>query len=701
MKRLVYALLAVAVLLPTIAQAELNKKDALPKTVDQKIYKAESVDKIKVEKVKGKDQTQDRATWVPLINVNGMVWNGGNSLNNTAYDPVSGTFYWIGSFNTNVAEEGEDQDLDGELRVLYTQNLGTAENPPASADFMEEIIYSSTTNAVGMASIAVQNTSGTTNPLEPNMGAITWIYPESSNYFAEGVSYVVKDDNGNFMDDLEVFGPFSNENGGSTNNELRWGIPKIYTHEYEGMPYYFNVASLSPEEGSNEVFGQNGIGVVSADLSEASFYIDMVWSQDNYPTTSEGGSYSTPLYFSIDEAGNLYGANFNFNTDQDISTLPENPFERVPSITKNSSRGMQFEWSEMDVMDQSLLEAWYESVGGFAATTAAWLPGSMAYTDFDLMALAEDHVVMALPMVIWNSDDEATPIIALAEYKDNDWSMEIIAELQENIVFYDAFYPEIMRDTVTVDGMEPFDYFTGNFRGYEVQLAMTDAGELVCKWIDYSPNYVQLDEPILLNGEAELAIEDSIYSTDIYIAYKSDLNSNTWSEKVNISDDDIFNKATNMPPRIPSLNQIPMTQLQFAGSFTQTYAYRESLYPEFFYEYFYDGANQTVHYSTLSAGEVNSVRTDKIKFAVDVTEPYPNPATNSATIGYTLEQAAQVNIDLYNSMGVKVADIHDGYKSAGFNAETMELNSVASGTYFIYITIDGVSLGSKVLNVVK
>ena len=62
---------------------------------------------------------------------------------------------------------------------------------------------------------------------------------------------------------------------------------------------------------------------------------------------------------------------------------------------------------------------------------------------------------------------------------------------------------------------------------------------------------------------------------------------------------------------------------------------------------------------------------------------YPNPASKTATITYTLEKNANLELSIYNVLGEKVETIQDGKQSAGKQSITVDLSAYPEGNYFV------------------
>jgi hypothetical protein len=90
-------------------------------------------------------------------------------------------------------------------------------------------------------------------------------------------------------------------------------------------------------------------------------------------------------------------------------------------------------------------------------------------------------------------------------------------------------------------------------------------------------------------------------------------------------------------------------------------------------------------YQLNGAGEESFVvETTPSEFALD--SNYPNPVQTSTTIEYKLKEARSVTMEVYNTLGQKVATLVDEEKEAGSHSVSWEAgNEIASGVYFYRI----------------
>jgi hypothetical protein len=68
---------------------------------------------------------------------------------------------------------------------------------------------------------------------------------------------------------------------------------------------------------------------------------------------------------------------------------------------------------------------------------------------------------------------------------------------------------------------------------------------------------------------------------------------------------------------------------------------------------------------------------------------YPNPFNPSTTIRFTLGDAANVNLTVYDVNGSQVANLVNGYRQAGAHSVTFDGSNLASGVYMYKLTANG------------
>jgi hypothetical protein len=98
------------------------------------------------------------------------------------------------------------------------------------------------------------------------------------------------------------------------------------------------------------------------------------------------------------------------------------------------------------------------------------------------------------------------------------------------------------------------------------------------------------------------------------------------------------------------------------------------------------------HYvSILGSGFKVVVPTDDLPESYSMKNNYPNPFNPSTEIKYSLPEAANVNLKVYNVMGQEVATLINNNMSAGFHSITFDANTLPSGVYIARMNAVGQS----------
>ena len=85
----------------------------------------------------------------------------------------------------------------------------------------------------------------------------------------------------------------------------------------------------------------------------------------------------------------------------------------------------------------------------------------------------------------------------------------------------------------------------------------------------------------------------------------------------------------------------------------------------------------------------------------NLSQNYPNPFNPSTKIQFSLPQTSNVRLEVYNSIGAKIAVLVDGEKAAGFHTVTFQANSYASGMYFYTLSANGRTISTKKMILIK
>lgn len=80
---------------------------------------------------------------------------------------------------------------------------------------------------------------------------------------------------------------------------------------------------------------------------------------------------------------------------------------------------------------------------------------------------------------------------------------------------------------------------------------------------------------------------------------------------------------------------------------------------------------------------------------------YPNPFNPSTTIQFDLPVTADVRLDVYNVIGVRVATLVNNHMQAGSHQLQFNASSLASGIYIYRLIANGAVIDTKKMTLVK
>jgi len=114
------------------------------------------------------------------------------------------------------------------------------------------------------------------------------------------------------------------------------------------------------------------------------------------------------------------------------------------------------------------------------------------------------------------------------------------------------------------------------------------------------------------------------------------------------------------------------------------------------------GANNTNSYGFYYIGAIEMTTTDMAlssdSFSFNgLVSIYPNPSAKYVNISYSLKEAANVKMSIYDINGKIVNTILNEKKSVGSYIETWDRSNVASGLYILEIDADGKKYNSKLV----
>ena len=86
--------------------------------------------------------------------------------------------------------------------------------------------------------------------------------------------------------------------------------------------------------------------------------------------------------------------------------------------------------------------------------------------------------------------------------------------------------------------------------------------------------------------------------------------------------------------------------------------------------------------------------------SISITDCFPNPATSSTRMTYSLPIHSDVQLEAFDVMGRKIATLASGARDAGANEVVWDTKLLPTGSYIIRLNVNGESV-SKVVEVVR
>lgn len=571
------------------------------------------------------------------------------------YDPYSK------SIVVAIANYGQSgQDLQGTITLYISTNYGQT--------WTTRGIYSKVGEVPVLTSIAVMNPTKTSDVNSLSFLAFSPFARKdiSGQYPWAGGLYTISTQNGNESIDFLYPGNLAG---------YRWWTSRMTSHTTDDGSFAYNVGLLTNSETTQ--YGQYGFSSFS--LNDYDFLFQgcpTAWVLSKFRTsTNLQSTYNSNMMLDVDNSGNVYAAVCNYFQPN------VGDHDRVPGVSKSTDYGMS--WSEFQPMPLSVLNDYFAVWGGTQGFLAS------PYEPNAFVVTGPDQYSVFTRVAIFNGNNLIAAHIIEAMYGGGLWSINKVADwsaLSTLAIFDVSSDPNVVKDSLM-----------RSFLGSELQAAKTEDGNyLVVKWVDYINKAIVINPPVTIADGAQTL--DTLPTNDVFFSYRQK-NEFFWSTPQNVTDDTVYNKMTFIPSIVPSLSKIPLV-MEKTRPFTNQTNPRTG-YPNFVQQLIVD-ASQDVLYSTVDLlGQPGKVENPETT-AFYLKEAQPNPAANEFTeIGFVLNQAMTIKLELFDALGNKVRTMYQGFASPGVHAVVLNTNEIPSGVYYYRLSTDnGVSL-TKQLTVVK
>jgi len=406
------------------------------------------------------------------------------------------------------------------------------------------------------------------------------------------------------------------------------------------------------------------------------------WGLDKWrPSELIASSYNAPVLIEGDEAGSLYACFNNFKSEELEA--------RGVQVSKSTDQGKTWGTS-LNTMPLTLLDQFATQHGG----DIGFQPGTSPYSggDFIVTGSNEYSFFFRLATGIANATDpnQIDSLLAYhiveAKFKGGAWSLNAVAELQSishrmcSIV--DSISTAIGAPGITVED---------NGRGHEIQAAITaDGATLIVKYVDINParnnEFPAVRVFISQNTNNVITYTEgdpitSMMDTDLFITMR-ELNSNTWADPKNMTDDEDMAYRTYMTDVVPSKTNIPV--IRMLGITTGSVS---SILPKSIAQIVFNGG-ASIEYANGGTTSVAEEKTYTFRFNAVA----PNPVSSVAEVTFTLDRPATVSVELYDMLGSKLHTIMTQNLVSGLHGVNVDASALAAGTYNVALVVDGVRI---------
>lgn len=477
-----------------------------------------------------------------------------------------------------------------------------------------------------------------------------------------------------------------------------------FSNPPSGRPnYIWSAADLAVDKENRSIMGISQLDYVrniGVQFGEYGFFNFSLASEDFFPegtveafSTSvfrqgnppnPDGSLGTSPLLDVDADGRIYAA---FNNLM--------PVGEARTVVVATSEDQGSTWSPLNIMPTGLISALETSLG----LDVIIQPGLTPYQGSAFIVTSPNEYsyffrVAAGPFTPGDTTrfNITNHIILEARYSGGVWSLDTVANLALGLSVegVSVEYPEYSIDEVrTAQRGTPHIVVDAAGRSIELEVAKTGDGNLLVKYLDEVPGkIIEINPPVALmvisdqgdTIDASAALDTLIW-TDIFVTSRP-LSGGTWKTPVNVSNDMAFNKSTYMPREVPSLQQIPLIQIQSVGSTNAMFA---NMPPTLI------GAlsNRPGVVQFAVVNDVTDVA-DERTFDFNVNSVAPNPSNNTAELTFTLDNGATVTAELFDVLGNKIRTvIAPSFISAGLHGVSVDVNTLTAGQYYVTVNVDG------------
>ncbi len=582
------------------------------------------------------------------------------------YEPISGTLAIV-----QHLRESDGTTLKTYIYTMTSTNLGTTWSN-------KRILFQKDLAASVWPSLGLVNINNTKDP-NKLVYLVMSIYAErdpNGNYPWKGGLFTYASNTENLSE---------NETPIATPGTMYWqSIASSFSGNGEGFVYHIGHLLNQTTLGYADLFGISG-----KYLDEAGYDNTLPKSApDKWNQTvirrpdQQGSTYRVPPQIDVDADGNVYVANFTFFTSA--------PEQRVVGFTKSTNYGQH--WSDWETMPYSLIEDFVVNEG--SVTNINYFGSVDILYSGDAFIVNDVDDVSYFVKILTSTDGQRYTGAHLAEarFKNGIWTLKKVTD-------FEPFPMQLfIRNMGT--GNENKDSLLLSSKQYHLQAAKTaDGKHIILKWIQSIDKVIQINPPFVYNTTTDGNIQvTELYTNDVFMAYRP-INGTNWSQPVNVTNDDLYNKLVYIPTIVPSIKQVPMIELKTV-TITNTQHPRYNYHPMIQQMCVDAWLPQDVLFTLVDITNPTTTINEQ-DFNLNINELRPNPVFNEISeFSFTLDKPYFGTIELYNALGQKIKNLYTGEFFTGFNAFNINTSNLNQGIYYVVLTIENKSY-TKILSITR
>jgi hypothetical protein len=600
----------------------------------------------------------------------------GQNTTPVAYDPASNSLIYT-VYNVGRIGTGTSAPLYSTLNLFFTSDMGENWVKDTLGSFQNEIVVA--------PSIGITSNGNVSSPADLNI--VTYskycTYDNNKNPWA-GAYFQVKTPSD--YQSWPTVGPEKGENA----SFYMWPVAPLSLYKNNG-----NICVTAPgvlsENNALAIYGMYGQASLNATALDNYFSIPNEWAANNFwISTDATRSYNSRIFTDADNAGNVYSAVFNFCVNNDLDSV------RTPAISKSTDGGNT--WGTFNLCPAKIIIDYmntnnflrYQPAGSaYAGQLIQWSPSSFENNGFVVTGTDQySFITSMLGETVVNDTLYYKIRMVELNYSNKTWSINTIADLPDASSIQDIY------EVTDANQNRKYDTLAFSYDGYEINAAKTaDGNDIVCTWIANTRKHFL--NPPLQFYPSNL---DSIELTDVFGAVRS-LSNPAWTA-VQFTDDEYCNKLTRLPKVVPNRNNVPMI------AHNSEYSTKEAVWTT------YPALIQNINHQTFQAFYLMNLDfsnpkklwpaavNDQPAINFTLNAPVPNPSNGITELTFNLQEGAFTTLSVYNTLGVKVADLQNGFTSEGIHGLNINTESYVSGVYYVVLTA-GSKSASTLLNVVR